>query len=89
MIEVADVFRWMAGNSSRSLDIIAQYWQLIAHPDDPRSGEYGYSKDDMLRFGANEGYEVYRALGNAADRNISMRYSSTLDFLLAMEKLEL
>ncbi|KAG6387912.1 hypothetical protein SASPL_153107 [Salvia splendens] len=74
LLRTADVFRWMAGNSSRSLDIIAQYWQLIAHPDDPRSGDYGYSKDDMLRFGANEGYEVYRALDNAADRNISMRF---------------
>lgn len=73
MIEPADVFRWLAGNSSRSLDIIAQYWQLIARPNDSRSGDYGYSKDDMKRFGANDGYKVYRALENAADRNISMR----------------
>lgn len=63
----------MAGNSSKSLDIIAQYWQLTAHPDDPRSGDYGYSKDDMSRFGADDGDQVYQALDNAADRNISMR----------------
>ncbi|KAK6158772.1 hypothetical protein DH2020_006086 [Rehmannia glutinosa] len=74
VLSTADVFRWLAGNSSRSLDIIAQYWQLIAHPQDPRSGDYGYSKDDMHRFGANDGYEVYRELENAADRNISIRF---------------
>lgn len=73
VVAAADVFRWLAGNSSRRLDIISQYWQLIARPDDPRSGDYGYSKDEMLRFGANDGYEVYQALQNAADRNITMR----------------
>ncbi|KAL0330861.1 UNVERIFIED_CONTAM: Phospholipase D Z [Sesamum angustifolium] len=73
VIEPADVFRWLAGNSSRSLDIIAQYWQLVAHPKDPRSGDYGYSEDDMQRFGANEGFEVHQALENAAERNISIR----------------
>ncbi|KAG8375436.1 hypothetical protein BUALT_Bualt10G0099800 [Buddleja alternifolia] len=74
VLSTADVFRWLAGNSSQSLDIIAQYWQLIAHPQDPHSGDYGYSKDEMQRFGANEGFEVYRALENAADRNISIRF---------------
>ncbi|KAL8521832.1 hypothetical protein ACS0TY_012120 [Phlomoides rotata] len=74
VLSTADVFRWLAGNSSRSLDIIAQYWQLIAHPEDPRSGDYGYSKEEMKKFGANDGHEVYRALENAADRNISMRF---------------
>ncbi|KAL3819086.1 hypothetical protein ACJIZ3_004991 [Penstemon smallii] len=73
VLSTADVFRWLAGNSSRSLDIIAQYWQLIAHPQDPRSGDYGYSKDDMLRFGANDGLEVYRELENAADRDVNIR----------------
>lgn len=68
------MFRWLAGNSSQSLDIIAQYWQLVAHPNDPRSGDYGYSEDEMQKFGANEGFEVYRALENAADRNINIRY---------------
>ncbi|GFP99538.1 phospholipase d z [Phtheirospermum japonicum] len=74
VLATADVFRWLAGNSSRSLDIIAQYWQLVNHPEDPRSGDYGYSKDDMRRFGANDGYRVYRALENAADRDISIRF---------------
>ncbi|KAL0312112.1 UNVERIFIED_CONTAM: Phospholipase D Z [Sesamum radiatum] len=73
VLSTADVFRWLAGNSSRRLDIIAQYWQLVAHPKDPRSGDYGYSEDDMRRFGANEGFEVHQALENAADRNISIR----------------
>ncbi|KAL4561338.1 hypothetical protein LXL04_033502 [Taraxacum kok-saghyz] len=28
--ETADVYRWLAGNSSGNLDIMAQYWQGIA-----------------------------------------------------------
>lgn len=71
---LADVFRWLAGNSSQRLDMLVQYWQLVAQPDDPRSGDYGYSKDDMKMFGANEGFGVYKALENAADRNVSIRY---------------
>lgn len=69
-----DVFRWLASNSTRRLDVIAQYWQLNAHPEDPRSGDYGYSKEDMLRFGAHEGSSVYKALQDAVDRNVSIRY---------------
>ena len=69
----ADVLRWLAGNSSETLDIIAQYWQLLAQPNDPRSGDYGYSKEEMQKFGANEGFEVYRELENAANRNIKIR----------------
>ncbi|KAL4563175.1 hypothetical protein LXL04_027211 [Taraxacum kok-saghyz] len=38
--ETADVFRWLAGNSSDNLDIMAQYWQGIAQPNDTRSGDY-------------------------------------------------
>lgn len=64
----------MAGNSSQKLDIIAQYWQLVAQPNDPRSGDYGYSEADMERFGANQGFGVYKAIENAADRNVSIRY---------------
>ncbi|KAI6680386.1 hypothetical protein NL676_034267 [Syzygium grande] len=52
---LADVLRWLAGNSTKKLDVIAQYWQLNARPDDPRSGDYGYSRSDMLRFGADLG----------------------------------
>lgn len=69
-----DVFQWLAGNSSKSLDIIAQYWQLVAHPNDSRSGDFGYSDDEMEKFGANEGFQVYKALETAADRNISIRF---------------
>ncbi|KAL7122299.1 hypothetical protein ACP275_01G037100 [Erythranthe tilingii] len=74
VLSTGDVFRWLAGNSSRSLDIIAQYWQLLAHPENPLSGDYGYSKEEMNKFGANNGNRVYRALENAADRNISIRF---------------
>jgi len=69
----ADVFRWLAGNSTKRLDIMAQYWQLVAEPDDPRSGDFGYSKEEMQRFGAQEGLDVYKAIENAADRNIRVR----------------
>lgn len=68
-----DVFKWLAYNSTDKLDIIAQYWQLKAHPEDSRSGDYGYSKDDMQRFGAHQGFSVYTALENAADRDVDIR----------------
>lgn len=76
----ADVFQWLAGNSTRKLEIVGEYWQLIAHPKDPRSGDYGYSKRDMQKFGAQEGSKVYEAIDNAAERNVSIRYSLTLQF---------
>ncbi|TYH61272.1 hypothetical protein ES332_D07G039700v1 [Gossypium tomentosum] len=68
-----DVFKWLAYNSTDKLDIIAQYWQLKAHPEDSRSGDYGYSKADMHRFGAHQGFSVYTALENAADRDVDIR----------------
>ncbi|XXG51847.1 hypothetical protein AAC387_Pa03g0322 [Persea americana] len=68
-----DVFRWLAGNSSRNLDIIAQYWQLTAEPGNPKSGDYGYSKADMERFGSHHGLEVYRSIEDAADRKVDLR----------------
>ncbi|KAH9760321.1 hypothetical protein KPL70_000135 [Citrus sinensis] len=64
---------WLAGNSTKRLDIIAQYWQLIARPNNSRSGDYGYSEDDMKRFGAQEGFDVYKSIENAADRNVRVR----------------
>lgn len=73
VLSTADVFRWLAGNSSKQLDIMAQYWQLKANSSDPRSGDYGYSGADMHRFGANEGLSVYKAIENAADRNVQIR----------------
>lgn len=73
LLLIGDVLRWLAGNSTKHLDVIAQYWQLVAHPDDSRSGDYGYSIDDMKKFGAFEGSAVYRAIEDAADRNVSIR----------------
>lgn len=69
------MLRWLAGNSSKSLDIIAQYWQLVAQPLNPRSGDYGYSEADMERFGAATGREVYKSLEDAADRMVDIRQS--------------
>lgn len=69
-----NVLKWLAGNSTKRLDIIAQYWQLIARPNNSRSGDYGYSEDDMKRFGAQEGFDVYKSIENAADRNVRVRY---------------
>ncbi|CAH9122205.1 unnamed protein product [Cuscuta epithymum] len=74
VLSSADVLQWLAGNSSKSLDIIAQYWQLIASPSDPHSGDYGYSEEDMQRFGANDGLRVFSALEDAANRNITVRF---------------
>ncbi|CAA6670254.1 unnamed protein product [Spirodela intermedia] len=73
VLSTGDVLLWLAGNSSKSLDIIAQYWQLVAQPLNPRSGDYGYSEADMERFGADTGREVYKSLENAADRMVNIR----------------
>ncbi|KAL2897649.1 Phospholipase D4 [Bienertia sinuspersici] len=55
------------------LDIMTQYWQLIAGQDNPLSGDYGYSKEEMEVFGAQEGLSVYEAIQNAADHNVVIR----------------
>nr|AQX44108.1 phospholipase D Z-like protein [Dendrobium officinale] len=69
-----DVLRWMAGNATRRLDVIAQYWQLLAQPGNPKSGDYGYSNADLERFGAGEGRAVYKALEEAAERRVDIRF---------------
>ncbi|KAL6873404.1 hypothetical protein ACP4OV_013486 [Aristida adscensionis] len=73
VLSTGDVLQWLSGNATKSLDILAQYWQLLAQPNNPKSGDYGFSKDDMTRFGANEGLRVYKALENAAVRKIKIR----------------
>ncbi|CAI9297646.1 unnamed protein product [Lactuca saligna] len=73
VLSTADVFRWLAGNSSDKLDIMAQYWQLIAQPDDPRSGDYGYSAESMKNFGSGDGSSVYKSIEDAADRDVNVR----------------
>lgn len=73
LILAGEVFRWLAGNSTKRLDIIAQYWQLLAQPENPKSGDYGFSSEEMERFGAGEGRAVYKSLEDAADRKIDIR----------------
>ena len=70
---LGEVFKWLAGNATERLDIIAQYWQLLAEPRNPNSGDFGYSDSEMERFGASEGREVYEALEDAADRKVNIR----------------
>ncbi|KAF5748121.1 hypothetical protein HS088_TW04G00071 [Tripterygium wilfordii] len=72
VLSTGDVLRWLAQNSTTKLDVMAQYWQLVASPEDPRSGDYGYSGADMHKLGADEGVKVYEALNNAANRNVSI-----------------
>lgn len=76
VLSTADVFRWLARNSSERLDIIAQYWQFVANPEDPQSGDFGYSKQDMKKFGAHKGASVYSAIEDAANRNLTIRLLS-------------
>lgn len=83
------MLQWLAANSTRRLDVIAQYWQLLASPDDPRTGDYGYTREQMQEFGAHQGAAVYEALDDAADRNVSIRYVSILRSLTVVTKLEL
>ncbi|KAK6927646.1 Phospholipase D-like domain [Dillenia turbinata] len=76
VLSTGDVLKWMAGNASVSLDVMAQYWQLVSHPEDSRSGDYGYSQQQMHKFGADQGFDVYKALESAADRNVGIRLLS-------------
>lgn len=69
----ADVLQWLSGNATKSLDVLAQYWQFLAQPKNPKSGDYGYSESEMVRFGADKGQRVYKALEKAADRKIKIR----------------
>ncbi|KAJ8465872.1 hypothetical protein OPV22_028424 [Ensete ventricosum] len=73
VLSTGEVMRWLAGNATERLDIIAQYWQLLAQPSNPKSGDYGYSAVEMKKFGADEGRAVYTSLEDAADRNVSLR----------------
>uniref|UniRef100_A0A1J3CT61 Phospholipase D Z n=1 Tax=Noccaea caerulescens TaxID=107243 RepID=A0A1J3CT61_NOCCA len=76
VLSTGDVFQWLANNSTKSLDIIAQYWQLVANPKDPRSGDFGYSDSELQRFGAHLGSLVYKSIDNAANRNVNIRLLS-------------
>ncbi|ERN18703.1 hypothetical protein AMTRI_Chr12g239570 [Amborella trichopoda] len=73
VLSTEEVLRWLAGNSTSKLQIIAQYWQLLAQPNDPRSGDYGFSLSDLRRFGASSGLSVYKAIEAAADRNVNVK----------------
>ncbi|XP_047074627.1 phospholipase D Z-like [Lolium rigidum] len=73
VLSTADVLQWLSGNATKNLDILAQYWQLLAQPKNPKSGDYGFSESDMARFGAEQGLQVYKALENAADRKVKIR----------------
>ncbi|KAK7311912.1 hypothetical protein RJT34_10381 [Clitoria ternatea] len=76
VLYTGDVLQWLAANSTKRLHILAQYWQLLASPDDPRSGDYGYTQHQMQEFGAHQGAALYQALDAAADRNVSIRLLS-------------
>jgi phospholipase D3/4 len=74
------VLQWLSGNATKNLDILAQYWQLLAQPNNPKSGDYGFSESDMARFGAGQGLRVYKSLENAADRKVKIRQGLILKF---------
>ncbi|KAL5710596.1 phospholipase D [Ranunculus cassubicifolius] len=44
-----------------------------AQPDNPNSGDYGYSQEQLDQLGANLGLQVYQSVENAADRNVAIR----------------
>ena len=79
---LGDVFHWLAQNSSHKLDIIALYWQLNAQPEDPRSGDHGYSKADISRFSAAQGSQVYKAIDFRGRRLTTSFLLNVLFFIL-------
>lgn len=79
------MFQWLANNSTKSLDIIAQYWQLLANPKDPRSGDFGYSDSELQQFGAHLGSLVYKSIDNAANRNVNIRCSISTKHIFSVK----
>ncbi len=73
VLRTGDVLQWLAGNSSKSLDIMSYYWELLALPKNPASGDYGYSQQQLDQFGAPVGQAVYDSLIAAADRGVPIR----------------
>ncbi|KAJ4748054.1 Phospholipase D Z [Rhynchospora pubera] len=73
VLSTGDVLQWLAGNATKSLDLTVQYWELLAEPNNSKSGDYGFSDADMKKFGADVGRQVYQSLVNAADRNVPIR----------------
>jgi phospholipase D3/4 len=73
VLRTGDVLQWLAGNSSKSLDITSYYWELLALPKNPASGDYGYSQQQLDQFGAPVGQAVYDSLIAAADRGVPIR----------------
>lgn len=75
VLRTSDVLEWLAGNATTKggLDMTAQYWELEAEPGNPLSGDYGFSEQEMERFGAPAGKAVYASLLAAADRGVPIR----------------
>ncbi|KAH8952931.1 hypothetical protein BDL97_09G110500 [Sphagnum fallax] len=71
VLRTGDVLQWLAGNSSKSLDIMSYYWELLALPKNPASRDYGYSQQQLDQFGV--GQAVYDSLIAAADRGVPIR----------------
>jgi phospholipase D3/4 len=71
---IGDVLQWLAGNATKSLDMTVQYWELLAEPNNSKSGDYGYSEAEMKNFGADVGHRVFKSLVDAANRNVDIRY---------------
>lgn len=75
VLRTGDVLKWLAGNATEkgSLDITAQYWEFLEESSNPKSGDYGFSKQQMEQFGAAAGKAVHDSLLLAADRGIPIR----------------
>lgn len=76
VFHTGDVLQWLAGNATKSLDITAQYWELLAEPGNPLSGDYGFTTQQMEHFGAPVGKAVYDSLVKAANKGMPIRWAS-------------
>ena len=73
VLSTGEVLQWLAGNATKSLDITAQYWELLAQPSNPESGDYGYTPEQLEAFGAPVGQAVYNSLNATAERGVPIR----------------
>ncbi|KAH8952944.1 hypothetical protein BDL97_09G111500, partial [Sphagnum fallax] len=56
VLRTGDVLQWLPGNSSKSLDIMSYYWELLALPKNPASGDYGYSQQQLDQIVQDTGF---------------------------------
>jgi len=75
----ADDLIRLTNSAQHTIALTAMYWALNPNPDSP--DENGWSETMLVKhYGADRGIELYRALGNAANRGVRIRILTSPSF---------